>query len=104
MPSPKSVIRDIHDLKLDPKKAHTSTDKSGRLVTKDIKTHLEQKQDVKNLKSALVAIKVDKEETLEDQTETENTTTDTTLENNQITNNLSLDEQKFEKRSLKKRR
>jgi len=31
MPSPKAVLADIHDLKLDPTKSHNSTKKSGRL-------------------------------------------------------------------------
>lgn len=31
MPSPKAVLRDIHDLKLDPKQAHSKTKRSGRL-------------------------------------------------------------------------
>lgn len=31
MPSPKAVLRDIHDLKLDPKKAHGAIRASGRL-------------------------------------------------------------------------
>ncbi len=31
MPSPKAVLRDIHDLKLDPRKAHTAIRVSGRL-------------------------------------------------------------------------
>lgn len=34
MPAPRAVLNDIHDLKLDPKKVHRSTNKAGRLLTK----------------------------------------------------------------------
>jgi len=35
MPAPKSVLRDIHDRKLNPNVAHTSVDSSGRIRSKD---------------------------------------------------------------------
>lgn len=36
MPAPRAVLNDILDLKLDPKKAHKSTSKKGRLSPKDV--------------------------------------------------------------------
>jgi hypothetical protein len=32
MPSPKAVLRDIHDLRLDPRFPHVATGKDGRIV------------------------------------------------------------------------
>jgi outer membrane biosynthesis protein TonB len=41
MPSPRSILNDIHDLKLDPKKVHTAMTKSGRLSTNSSKAEKE---------------------------------------------------------------
>lgn len=39
MPSQKAVLRDIHDMKLDPNQAHSVTRSAGRLVKRESRSH-----------------------------------------------------------------
>ena len=48
----KAILADIFNLKLDPKKCHTETNKSGRLVDKSVKSKLEP---VRKVASSVVA-------------------------------------------------
>lgn len=56
MPSPRAILNDIHDLKLDPKKVHVATTKSGRLSVGSSK---DKKKDVE--KPGLVFLSSDEE-------------------------------------------
>lgn len=65
MPSPRAVLRDINDLKLDPTKAHRSIKASGRLAVPGIVAipeHEEVQKLEKPLKSALVELPLEKVE------------------------------------------
>ena len=64
MPSPRAVLRDIHDLKLDPTKAHRGIKASGRLAAPGSAAAAEPEapKPEKPLKSALVELPVEKDE------------------------------------------
>lgn len=66
MPSPRAVLCDIHDLKLDPTKAHRDVKASGRLAAPEsaaAAAKLEVSKPKKSLKTALAELVVKNDET-----------------------------------------